>query len=102
MTRPMGKNSGVSNRRKESRLTPMRDGWGLHHALDAIALGLITNYLVPAKHQSLDGELSRLIVKGKLTIDKEKGIDELAKLQTICSKLFLKLPLQLDNKNRLH
>jgi CRISPR-associated endonuclease Csn1 len=74
----------------------------LHHALDAIALGLITNYLVPTKHQSLDGELSRLIVKGKLTIDKEKGIDELAKLQAICSKLFLKLPLQLDSKNRLH
>jgi hypothetical protein len=74
----------------------------LHHALDAIALGLISNYLVPPKYQSLDGELSRLIVKGKLTIDKEKGIDELANLQAICAKLFLKLPLQLDSRNRLH
>jgi hypothetical protein len=74
----------------------------LHHALDAVALALITNYLVPPKHQSLDGELSRLIVKGKLTIDKDRGIDDLAKLQAICSKLSLKLPLEVDVKNRLH
>ena|GEM_PF-324262 len=105
---PMVKETLEKGRREENEgkiFNPkkaIREITHLHHALDAIALGLITNYLVPAKHQSLDGELSRLIVKGKLTIDKEKGIDELANLQAICSKLFIKLPLQVDSKNLLH
>jgi hypothetical protein len=43
-----------------------------------------------------------LIAKGKLTIDKEKGIDEVAKLRAICSKLFIKLPLKVDLRNHLH
>ena len=74
----------------------------LHHALDSIALGLVTSMLVPPKHQSLDGDLARFIVKGKLTVDKEKGIDEVSAFRALCAKLRLPPFVRLDNKNRLH
>lgn len=39
----------------------------LHHALDAIALALVTTRVVPPGHRSLNGDLARFIVKGKLS-----------------------------------
>ena len=74
----------------------------LHHALDSIALGLVTSMLVPPKHQSLDGDLARFIVKGKLTVDKERGIDEVSAFRALCAKLRLPPFVQMDSKNRLH
>lgn len=47
----------------------IRDITHLHHALDATALALLTAKLVGPGHRSLDGKLSRFIVKGKLTKD---------------------------------
>ena len=38
-----------------------------HHALDAIALALVTTRIVPPGHRSLNGDLARFIVKGKLS-----------------------------------
>jgi CRISPR-associated endonuclease Csn1 len=74
----------------------------LHHALDAIALGLVTSMLVPPKHRSLDGDLARFIVKGKLTVDKERGIDEVSTFHALCAKLRLPRFARLDNRNRLY
>ena len=48
----------------------------LHHALDSIALGLVTSLLVPPKHQSLDGDLARFIVKGKLDATERKKFED--------------------------
>jgi CRISPR-associated endonuclease Csn1 len=76
----------------------------LHHALDAVALALVTHKLVPPNYQSLDGELARLIVKGKLTVDRnrERPIDELASFRSLCARLGLPKFYQIDSKNRLH
>jgi len=73
----------------------------LHHALDALTLGLITNLLVPTGYRSLDGELARVIVKGKLTVDKEKDLDELAAFRSLCARMRLPRFGSIDNKNRL-
>jgi CRISPR-associated endonuclease Csn1 len=80
----------------------VREVTHLHHALDALTLGLITDLLVPPGHRSLDGELARLIVKGKLTVDKEKNLDELATFRTLCAKLRLPRFVSIDNRNRLY
>jgi CRISPR-associated endonuclease Csn1 len=80
----------------------IREVTHLHHAVDSIALALVTSMLVPPKHQSLDGDLARFIVKGKLTVDKERGIDELSAFRTLCAKLRLPSFARLDSKNRLH
>ncbi len=74
----------------------------LHHALDSIALGLVTSMLVPPRHQSLNGAIARFIVKGKLTVDKERGIDEVSAFRELCAKLGLPPFVRLDSKNRLH
>lgn len=58
----------------------VRDVTHLHHALDAISLGLITALLVPqgdAGRAGLNGELARLIHKGKLTAEERKRFEEL-------------------------
>jgi CRISPR-associated endonuclease Csn1 len=49
----------------------------LHHALDAITLGLIAQILVPAGHQSLNGDLARLIVKAKLNDEERREFETL-------------------------
>jgi hypothetical protein len=49
----------------------------LHHALDAVALGLITSCLVPTGHGSLNGELVRLIIKAKLSAEDRRRFEEL-------------------------
>lgn len=52
----------------------------LHHALDAISLGLITRFLVPpgdAGRAGLNGELARLIYKGKLNAEERKRFEAL-------------------------
>ena len=56
----------------------VREVTHLHHALDAISLGFITSLLVPAGdagRAGLNGELARLIHKGKLT-DEERNVFE--------------------------
>ncbi len=73
----------------------------LHHALDAMTLGLVTNLLVPPGYHSLDGELARLIVKGKLTVDHEKNLDELTTFRSLCARLRLPRFASIDSKNRL-
>jgi hypothetical protein len=49
----------------------------LHHAVDAIALGLVTDLLVPPGHGSLNNELARLIIKAKLTAEEMKQFEAL-------------------------
>jgi hypothetical protein len=44
----------------------IRDITHLHHAVDAVTLGLVTHYLVPPQCGSLDGTLAKYIVKGSL------------------------------------
>jgi len=58
----------------------VRDVTHLHHALDAVAIGIITALLVPpgyAGRAGLNGELARLIHKGKLTAEERKRFEEL-------------------------
>jgi CRISPR-associated endonuclease Csn1 len=74
----------------------------LHHAVDSVALALVTHLLVPLKHQSLDGTLARFVVKGKLSVDKEKAIDEVAAFRALCARLGLPRFARLDSQNRLH
>lgn len=54
----------------------VRETSHLHHALDAIALGLVTSLLVPQSHQSLDGDLSRWIVKAKLNAEERRQFEQ--------------------------
>jgi hypothetical protein len=52
----------------------------LHHALDAVSVGLITNLLVPpgeAARAGLNGELARFIHKGKLTDEERREFEVL-------------------------
>jgi CRISPR-associated endonuclease Csn1 len=55
----------------------IREITNLHHAVDAIALGLVTNLLVPAGHGSLNNELVRLIIKTKLTAEERRRFEEM-------------------------
>ncbi|MGO8699637.1 MAG: type II CRISPR RNA-guided endonuclease Cas9 [Limisphaerales bacterium] len=49
----------------------------LHHAVDAISLGLVTDLLVPPGHGSLNNELARLIIKAKLTAEEHQQFEAL-------------------------
>ena len=49
----------------------------LHHAVDAIALGLVTSLLVPPGHGSLNNDLVRLIIKAKLTAKERSEFETL-------------------------
>lgn len=49
----------------------------LHHAVDAVALGLVTNLLVPFGHGSLNTDLVRLIIKVKLTAEERRRFEEM-------------------------
>jgi hypothetical protein len=49
----------------------------LHHALDAVALGLITSCLVPPGHASLNNELVRFIIKTRLSAEERRRFEEL-------------------------
>lgn len=49
----------------------------LHHAVDAIALGLVTSSLVPTGHWSLNSELVRFIIKAKLSAEERRRFEEL-------------------------
>lgn len=54
----------------------------LHHALDAVAMGLIVEKLVPVGHTSLDARLVHLLIKRKLDADERKEMEGiLAKLR---------------------
>jgi CRISPR-associated endonuclease Csn1 len=58
----------------------VRDVTHLHHAIDAISIGLITALLVPpgdTGRAGLNGELARLIHKGKLNAEERKRFEEL-------------------------
>ena len=60
----------------------IREVTHLHHALDAITLGLITAKLVPpgsASRAGLNGELARLIHKGRLTDQERTAFESLIK-----------------------
>ena len=49
----------------------------LHHAVDATALALVTRLLVPEGHQSLNSDLARCIVKGRLTAEERTKFEAL-------------------------
>jgi CRISPR-associated endonuclease Csn1 len=58
----------------------VREVTHLHHALDAVSLGLITALLVPpgnAGRAGLNGDLARLIHKGKLTAEERNQFEAL-------------------------
>jgi hypothetical protein len=58
----------------------VREVTHLHHALDAVSLGLITALLVPpgdAGHAGLNGDLVRFIHKGKLTAEERNQFEAL-------------------------
>jgi hypothetical protein len=56
----------------------VREVTHLHHALDATALALIAEKVIPPGHQSLNGDLVRFIVKEKLTDAEFKQFETLA------------------------